>query len=79
MNENLGKKSLCVFSCEQNKLDTVENLEYRNQNNPIYFLSPFFLAFFFRGFKPMTSTPDDSFIIKLRHQSVFDLIDPIYS
>ena len=51
------------FSCEQNKLDIVENLEYCNQNNPIYFLSPFFwlnFFFFFREFKPMMSAPDDS-------------------
>ena len=50
------------FSCEQNKLDTVENLEYCNQNDPIYFL-PFFFLNFFREFKLIASVLDDKTLI----------------
>ena len=49
------------FSCEQNKLDIVENLEYCNQNNLFFFfsLSLFFFLIFFREFNPMASVLDD--------------------
>ena len=53
------------FLCEQNKLDTVEKLEYCNKNNPIFSLSLFFFFFcliFFREFKLMASTLNNNYL-----------------